>query len=123
VINGAGSWGSDRSVTAKLGQKTWMCDSKAFSTQRSDLSEKNKSCRYPDGFLAGALEADVFIGVSIPGVPKWCAQWRKIRLSLANPIPEISRISKDDVAVIATGRVTTNQINNVLAFLACFVVL
>jgi len=49
----------------------------------------------------------------------------RIIFAMANPIPEIQpELVKNDVAVIATGRSDyPNQINNVLAFLACFVVL
>jgi len=47
-----------------------MCDSKGIiSTQRPDLTEENEFAVPQMGFLAGALVgADVFIGVSVPGV-------------------------------------------------------
>jgi len=65
------------------------------------------------GFLAGALVSGCLYRREHTGVltRKWCARWRKIRLSLRwrIPFPKSNRISKDDVAVIATGRMTTES--------------
>ena len=66
--------------------------------------------------------ADVFMGVSAPGVVS--VEMVKsmavdpIVFAMANPVPEIQHeLVKDIVAVMATGRSDyPNQINNVLAF-------
>ncbi len=75
--------------------------------------------------LAEAIEgADVFLGLSAPGVlePEMVARMaeRPLILALANPVPEIlpdaARAVRPD-AVIATGRSDyPNQVNNVLCF-------
>jgi malate dehydrogenase (oxaloacetate-decarboxylating) len=70
--------------------------------------------------------ADVFIGVSAPGVID-AADVKKmaahpIVFAMANPIPEIMpELVRDHVAVMATGRSDyPNQINNVLCFPGIF---
>lgn len=131
VINGAGAAGV---AVARLLRKAgavniWMCDSKGIlSTQRSDLTEEKREFTVSQmGSLAGALVgADVFIGVSVPGVltPEMVRSMAKnpIVFAMANPIPEIQpELVQNDVAVIATGRSDyPNQINNVLAFPGVF---
>ncbi len=77
------------------------------------------------GTLAEALPgADVFLGLSAPGVlrPEWLDRLapRPLILALANPDPEIlpdlARSARPD-AIIATGRTDyPNQVNNVLCF-------
>ncbi|MEM9926192.1 MAG: malic enzyme-like NAD(P)-binding protein [Cyanobacteria bacterium P01_D01_bin.50] len=131
VINGAGAAGV---AIAKLLRKAkakeiWMCDSKGIiSTSRNNLTaEKREFAVKPHGNLANAVkDADVFIGVSAPGVltpemVKTMAQ-DAIVFAMANPVPEIQpELVKDDVAIIATGRSDyPNQINNVLAFPGVF---
>lgn len=131
VINGAGAAGvAIARLLKKAGAETiWMCDSKGLiSTQRSDLTpEKREFAVNQMGSLAGALVgADIFIGVSIPGVlsPEMVRSMAKDRIvfAMANPIPEIQpELVQDDVAIIATGRSDyPNQINNVLAFPGVF---
>ncbi len=131
VINGAGAAGvAIARLLRKAGaENIWMCDSKGIlSTQRPDLTEEKREFAVPQmGFLAGALVgADVFIGVSVPGVltPEMVRSMAKdqIIFAMANPIPEIQpELVKDDVAVIATGRSDyPNHINNVLAFPGVF---
>lgn len=131
VINGAGAAGV---AIARLLRKAgaefiWMCDSKGIlSTQRSDLTEEKREFAVSQmGTLAGALGgADVFIGVSAPGVLtlEMVRSMAKDRIifAMANPVPEIQpELVKDDVAIIATGRSDyPNQINNVLAFPGVF---
>lgn len=131
VINGAGAAGV---AIAKLlkragAEKIWMCDSKGIiSTSRTDLNEeKQEFAVKAQGTLAGAVQgADVFIGVSAPGVltPEMVKSMAKdpIVFAMANPIPEIQpELVSKDVAVIATGRSDyPNQINNVLAFPGVF---
>ena len=80
------------------------------------------------GSLSSALTgADVFIGVSVPGlvtaedVKKMAA--RPIILAMANPIPEIPPDEAKDAgaAIVATGRSDySNQVNNLLAFPGIF---
>ncbi len=131
VINGAGAAGiAIARLLRKAGaEKIWLCDSKGIiSTSRTDLTEeKQEFAVKAQGTLAGALQtADVFIGVSAPGVltPEMVKSMAKdpIVFAMANPIPEIQpELVSQDVAVIATGRSDyPNQINNVLAFPGVF---
>jgi len=80
-----------------------------------------------EGDLRAALAgADVFIGVSAPGVLQ--AEWIKdmatdpVVFALANPDPEVDPAEADKyAAVVASGRSDyPNQINNVLAFPGVF---
>ena len=81
-----------------------------------------------DGSLADALRgADVFIGVSAPGIvsPEMVKSMNEgaIVFPMANPIPEIDpHLAKEaGAAVVGTGRSDfNNQINNVLAFPGIF---
>jgi len=80
------------------------------------------------GSLADALEdADVFIGVSVPGVLKQEMIKRMTKnpiiFAIANPIPEImpAEAHESGAGIVATGRSDLpNQINNVLAFPGLF---
>lgn len=131
VINGAGAAGvAIARLLRKAGaEKIVMCDSKGIlSLQRADLNqEKREFAVETSGTLADAMqEADVFLGVSVPGVvtPQMVRSMAKdpIVMAMANPIPEIQpELVRDDVAVMATGRSDyPNQINNVLAFPGVF---
>ncbi|OKH32903.1 NAD-dependent malic enzyme [Calothrix sp. HK-06] len=131
VINGAGAAGvAIARLLKKAGAETiLMCDSKGIlSTSRTDLNdEKREFAVKAQGTLAGAIQgADVFIGVSAPGVltPEMVRSMAKdsIVFAMANPIPEIQpELVSSDVAVMATGRSDyPNQINNVLAFPGVF---
>jgi malate dehydrogenase (oxaloacetate-decarboxylating) len=131
VINGAGAAGvAIARLLRKAGAETiWMCDSKGIiSTNRTDLTpEKQEFAVKAQGTLGGAMQgADVFIGVSGPGVltPEMVQSMAKdpIVFAMANPIPEIQpELVSKCVAVMATGRSDyPNQINNVLAFPGVF---
>jgi malate dehydrogenase (oxaloacetate-decarboxylating) len=131
VINGAGAAGiAIARLLQKAGaDKIWMCDSKGIlSTSRTDLTEEKRQFAVKaQGTLAGAMQAaDVFIGVSGPGVltPEMVRSMAKdpIVFAMANPIPEIQpELVSNEVAVMATGRSDyPNQINNVLAFPGVF---
>jgi malate dehydrogenase (oxaloacetate-decarboxylating) len=79
------------------------------------------------GDLHTALhDADVFIGVSAPGIlrPEWIADMaeRPVVFALANPDPEVDPAEAEKyAAVVASGRSDyPNQINNVLAFPGVF---
>jgi malate dehydrogenase (oxaloacetate-decarboxylating) len=100
---------------------------------RTDLNEQKRSIAEtsnPQGRRGGLEEAlvgaDVFVGVSGPGLvkPEWVAGMAKdaIVFAMANPIPEIMpEEMPDNVAVVATGRSDyANQINNVLVFPGLF---
>ena len=100
---------------------------------RTDLNEQKRSIAEtsnPQGRRGGLEEAlvgaDVFVGVSGPGLvkPEWVATMAKdaIVFAMANPIPEIMpEEMPDNVAVVATGRSDyANQINNVLVFPGLF---
>lgn len=137
VVNGSGAAGI---AITKLLMKTGLanvtlCDTKgAIYEGRDNLNPikeemakiSNRSMK--KGSLADVIKgADVFIGVSAPGVltsemVKTMAD-KPIIFAMANPVPEIM---PDDakaagVAVMATGRSDfPNQINNVLAFPGIF---
>ncbi|NJL84388.1 MAG: NADP-dependent malic enzyme, partial [Chloroflexaceae bacterium] len=131
VINGAGAAGvAIATLLRKAGaQQVCLCDSKGIvSRQRHDLTaEKARFAVEMRGTLADAMEeADVFLGVSVPGVvtPEMVRSMAQqpIVFAMANPIPEIQpELVRNDVAVMATGRSDyPNQINNVLAFPGVF---
>jgi malate dehydrogenase (oxaloacetate-decarboxylating) len=131
IINGAGAAGvAIARLLRKAGAETiWMCDSKGIlSTQRPDMTpEKLEFAIDKMGGLAAAMiGADVFIGVSAPGVvtPEMVRSMASepIVFAMANPIPEIQpELVTNIVAVMATGRSDyPNQINNVLAFPGVF---
>ncbi|MBW4443417.1 MAG: ACT domain-containing protein [Plectolyngbya sp. WJT66-NPBG17] len=131
VINGAGAAGV---AIATLLQKSGaseivMCDSKGIlSSDRTDLNNQKRAFAVEQpGKLADAMkDADVFLGVSAPGVvtPEMVKSMAtdQIVFAMANPIPEIQpELVTNDVAVMATGRSDyPNQINNVLAFPGVF---
>jgi len=131
VINGAGAAGV---AIARLLRKAGathivMCDSKGIlSHSRENLTlEKQEFAVEECGTLANAMTgADVFLGVSAPGVvtPDMVRTMagNSIVFAMANPIPEIQpELITEDVAVMATGRSDyPNQINNVLAFPGVF---
>ena len=131
VINGAGAAGI--AIAELLRQagvsKIVVCDSQGIiSRDRSNLNAKKQEFAVEEsGKLAdGMKNADVFLGVSAPGVvtSEMVATMAEspIVFAMANPIPEIQpELIYDDVAVMATGRSDyPNQINNVLAFPGVF---
>lgn len=131
VINGAGAAGiAIALLLRKAGVNTIViCDSRGIiSTKRDDLNESKQQFALAEtGNLADAMEeADVFLGVSAPGVvtPEMVQNMAQqpIVFAMANPIPEIQpELIYDNVAVMATGRSDyPNQINNVLAFPGVF---
>ncbi len=131
VINGAGAAGvAIARLLRKAGAQTiWMCDSKGIlSHSREDLTnQKREFAVEAQGGLVDAMKgADVFLGVSVPGVvtPEMVRSMARdpIVFAMANPIPEIQpELIANEVAVMATGRSDyPNQINNVLAFPGIF---
>jgi malate dehydrogenase (oxaloacetate-decarboxylating) len=103
------------------------------SRDRTDLNAEKRSIAETTNSegVRGELEqalagADVFVGVSGPGLvkPEWVATMAKdaVVFAMANPIPEIMpEEMPDNVVVVATGRSDyANQINNVLVFPGMF---
>ncbi len=94
-------------------------------TEQMDPRKARYAKSTPARTLGEVIEgADIFLGLSAPGVlkPEMVARMapRPLILALANPVPEIMpeavRAVRDD-AVIATGRSDyPNQVNNVLCF-------
>ena len=137
VVSGAGAAGVAivRLLMSMGLQNVIMCDSKGIiykgrdrlneiTTQMAEVTNKE----LVKGTLADAMKgADVFIGVSAPGIVtedmvRSMAE-KPILLPMANPVPEImpELALKAGAAVVGTGRSDfPNQINNVLAFPAIF---
>lgn len=137
VINGAGAAGiAIIHLLREIGvQHIVMCDSRGIIHEgRGSLTQvKETVARLTNrNKLSGALEdavkdADVFIGVSVPGVltPKMVRSMNDdpIIFAMANPVPEImpAEANQAGARIIATGRSDfPNQINNVLAFPGIF---
>ena len=101
-------------------------DDDSLSPAMAELASRTNPRRVTGDLRAGLDGADVFIGVSAPGVLE--AEWIKdmaekpIIFALANPDPEIDPAEAGKyAAVVASGRSDyPNQINNVLAFPGVF---
>lgn len=136
VLSGVGAAGvaTGRLLHAAGITKTLFCDSRGIiSADRTDLTKEklellNGSSVSRTGTLADALMgADVFIGLSKPGVvtPDMVRSMaaKPILFTLANPTPEImpDEALQAGAFVIATGRSDfPNQINNSLVFPGLF---
>ena len=137
VINGAGSAGiAIAHHLLRLGvTHMTLCDKQGILTRTETYDNPahnaiaaltNSACQ--SGTLADAMAgADVFIGVSAPGVviPAMVASMAAdpIVFPMANPVPEITpdAAKEGGAAVVGTGRSDyPNQINNVLAFPGIF---
>ena len=127
VLNGAGAAGIAVARLLREAGATHICicDSKGIvSTSRKDLTPQKQefACESSGCLVDAIVDADIFIGVSVPGVltPEMVESMAKdpIVLAMANPMPEVQpELVRDQVGVIATGRSDyPNQINNVLAF-------
>lgn len=137
VVNGSGAAGiAITKLLMKTGLKNVvLCDTKgAIYDGRDHLNSikaemaKISNLKKKQGQLEDVIkDADVFIGVSAPGVltSEMVSTMapNPIVLAMANPIPEImpEEAKKAGVAVMGTGRSDfPNQINNVLAFPGIF---
>lgn len=98
-----------------------------LAPHHADISKlTNREMR--EGTLKDALKgADVFVGVSAPGVlkPEWIKEMteKPVIFAMANPVPEIfpDEALAAGAYVVGTGRSDfPNQINNVLAFPGIF---
>ncbi len=137
VVSGSGAAGiAITKLLMKMGLKNAvLCDTKgAIYEGREGLNPikaemaaiSNKAMK--KGTLADVIKgADVFIGVSAPGVltAEMVATMaeKPIVMAMANPVPEImpDEAAKAGVAIMCTGRSDfPNQINNVLAFPGIF---
>ena len=137
IINGGGSAGTAiaKKMLAAGAKNVIVCDIDGMIAEDDPaLDERHKdlaSLTNPDN-LKGDLQeavkdADVFIGVSAPGVLKkeWIATMseKPIIFAMANPTPEImpDEAKEGGAFIVATGRSDfPNQINNVLAFPGIF---
>ncbi len=136
VFNGAGAAGVAIAKLFKVmgigdiimcDRKGIICDGDDLAPAKQDIADfTNKN--HLRGSLQDAMKgADVFIGVSAPGVVtqdmiKSMAK-DTIVLAMANPVPEIMPdLAKEaGAAVVGTGRSDfPNQVNNVLAFPGIF---
>ncbi len=101
-------------------------DSEGLSPAKQQLAEVTNPRRVQGDLRAGLTGADVFIGVSGPGLlqAEWIADMADdaVVFALANPDPEVDPAEADKyAAVVASGRSDyPNQINNVLAFPGVF---
>ncbi len=136
AMAGAGAAGTAvlRLLLAGGAKDVVVCDDKgAVHRGRPDLDDslrwiaENTNRGAYQGDLPGALAgADVFIGVSAPGILTGDAiaamNDDAIVFALANPEPEVDPdVAREHAAVVATGRSDyPNQINNVLAFPGVF---
>lgn len=137
VINGSGAAGvAIVQLLQHVGvREVIMCDSRGTLYRgRNEMNPVKQAMaeitnrKRVKGTLADALEdADVFIGVSVPGVLKQEMIKRMrpnpIIFAMANPVPEImpEEAHQAGAHIIATGRSDfPNQINNVLAFPGLF---
>lgn len=138
VISGVGAAGSAVSrLLLKYGVKNiLMVDTKGviYDGRKEGMSESKKELakltnpgKIKGGLRDALMGADVFIGVSAPGILKAkdisTMNRDAIVFAMSNPIPEImpEEAKKGGAKVVATGRSDyPNQINNVLAFPGIF---
>jgi malate dehydrogenase (oxaloacetate-decarboxylating) len=90
------------------------------------IAENTNASGYSGDLKCSLRDADVFIGVSVPGILTGediaTMHHDAIVFALANPDPEVDpEAAREHAAVVATGRSDyPNQINNVLAFPGVF---
>jgi malate dehydrogenase (oxaloacetate-decarboxylating) len=136
VVSGAGAAGSAivslllaggaRDVVVSDRSGLLSRDDTSLSPAHRDLAARTNPRRVTGSLQDGLKDADVFIGVSAPGVlePEWIGTMAKdpVVFALANPDPEVDPAEAAKyAAVVASGRSDyPNQINNVLAFPGVF---
>ncbi|WP_138418123.1 NAD(P)-dependent malic enzyme [Aquibacillus sediminis] len=137
VINGAGAAGisiaklllhAGFKVISLVSLEGVVCKGEAWLNPAQAKISEQTNLTGITGTLDDAIhDADVFIGVSAPGVMKprhiQAMNNDPIVLAMANPIPEIypEEASKAGAAVVGTGRSDyPNQVNNLLAFPGIF---
>jgi malate dehydrogenase (oxaloacetate-decarboxylating) len=136
VVSGAGAAGS-AIVTLLLAagaadvvvydrQGCLSSDDASLPPAQAELASRTNPRKVRGDLLAALTGADVFVGVSAPGVlkPEWIKEMADdaVVFALANPDPEVDpREAEKHAAVVASGRSDyPNQINNVLAFPGVF---
>src|SRR4051794_37526060 len=104
-----------------------LCDGDStLSPAHAELATRTNPHLLRGGLHDALRGADVFIGVSAPGIlpAEWIADMapRAVVFALANPDPEVDPADAEKyAAVVASGRSDfPNQINNVLAFPGVF---
>ena len=136
VVAGAGAAGSAIVTLLLAGGATdvivWdregclSADDDTLPPAKAALAARTNPRRVRGDLRAGLAGADVFIGVSGPGLldPTWIADMADdaVVFALANPDPEVDPSEAEKyAAVVASGRSDyPNQINNVLAFPGVF---
>jgi len=107
-------------------QGALCADDDALVGAHRDLAAATNPRRVTGDLRTVLVDADVFIGVSAPGIlqKEWITTMAAdpVVFALANPDPEIDPVEAAEVAaVVASGRSDyPNQINNVLAFPGVF---
>jgi malate dehydrogenase (oxaloacetate-decarboxylating) len=136
VVAGAGAAGSAIVTLLLAGGATdvivWdregclSADDDSLSPAKAELAARTNPRKVRGDLRTGLTGADVFIGVSGPGLldPAWIADMadQAVVFALANPDPEVDPAEAEKyAAVVASGRSDyPNQINNVLAFPGVF---
>jgi len=136
VVAGAGAAGSAIVTLLLAGGATdvvvWdregclSSDDAALPPAKAELAARTNPRKVRGDLHTGLTGADVFIGVSGPGLldPTWIADMADdaVVFALANPDPEVDPAEAEKyAAVVASGRSDyPNQINNVLAFPGVF---
>ncbi len=136
VVAGAGAAGSAivtlllaggaRDVIVWDREGCLSADDDTLSPAKAELAARTNPRKVRGDLRAGLAGADVFIGVSGPGLldPTWIADMADdaVVFALANPDPEVDPSEAEKyAAVVASGRSDyPNQINNVLAFPGVF---
>ena len=137
VVNGAGSAGiAVTKLLMSMGlKKVILCDRQGaiykglewLNSEQERMADISNLDKKSGGLVDVIKDADVFIGVSAPGVltAKMVKSMAKdpIIFAMANPVPEImpDEAKKAGALVVGTGRSDfENQINNVLAFPGIF---
>jgi malate dehydrogenase (oxaloacetate-decarboxylating) len=136
VVSGGGAAGSAITTLLLAGgaYDVVVCDKEgvlcpgdpSLSPAHAELASRTNPHRLQGGLHDALRGADVFIGVSAPGIlpAEWIADMapESVVFALANPDPEVDPADAEKyAAVVASGRSDfPNQINNVLAFPGVF---
>lgn len=138
VISGVGSAGvAIAKLLIKYGAKNivlvdtkgaiWKGRREGMNDTKEEMSKATNFLKEKGGLSDVIIGADIFIGVSAPGIlkSKDVSKMNKdsIVFAMSNPVPEImpDEAKKGGAKIIATGRSDfPNQINNVLAFPGIF---
>jgi malate dehydrogenase (oxaloacetate-decarboxylating) len=136
VVSGAGAAGTAivtlllaagaRDVVVVDREGALSADDSTLSPAHVELAAATNPRRATGSLKEVLVGADVFVGVSAPGIlaPEWIADMAEgsVVFALANPDPEVDPAAAAKyAAVVASGRSDyPNQINNVLAFPGVF---